>query len=54
MDLTSLASQALLWLSPLCLLLAGAGCLYGLAASFFVGRYGARRIPALPGEAGRR
>ena len=51
MDLTSLASQALLWLSPLCLLLAGAGCLYGLAASFFVGRYGARRNPALPGDA---
>lgn len=48
MDLTSLASQALLWLSPLCLVLAGAGCLYGLAAAVLVARYGARRAPILP------
>ncbi len=38
MDLTTLASQALLWLSPLCLVVAGAGCLYGLAAAVFVTR----------------
>ncbi|GJD35717.1 bacteriohopanetetrol glucosamine biosynthesis glycosyltransferase HpnI [Methylobacterium aerolatum] len=48
MDWTSLASQALLWLSPLCLVIAGAGCLYGLAAALFVTRYGSRRAPALP------
>ncbi len=48
MDLTTLASQALLWLSPLCLVVAGAGCLYGLAAAVFVTRYGARRSPGFP------
>jgi len=48
MDLTSLASQALLWLSPLCLVIAGAGCLYALAAALLVTRYGARPVPALP------
>jgi ceramide glucosyltransferase len=48
MDFSSLASQALLWLSPLCLVIAGAGCLYGLTAAVFVARYGARPVPVLP------
>ena len=47
MDWTSLASQAPLWLSPLCLVIAGAGCLYGLAAALFVTRYGRRPVPVL-------
>ncbi len=53
MDWNSLASQALLWLSPLCLVIAGAGCLYGLAAAVFVARYGRRPVPVLAAGAER-
>jgi ceramide glucosyltransferase len=45
MDFSSLASHATTWLSALCLLAAGAGCLYGLVAAVFVARYGSRRAP---------
>ncbi|MDP4023244.1 bacteriohopanetetrol glucosamine biosynthesis glycosyltransferase HpnI [Methylobacterium sp. NEAU 140] len=48
MDLTALATQALSWLSPLCLLIAAAGCLYALIAARLAGRYGARPVPTLP------
>jgi len=47
MDLTSLALNALSWLSLFCLLLAAAGCLYALAAAYCAGRFAARPVPAL-------
>jgi ceramide glucosyltransferase len=47
MDLSSLALLALSWLSLICLILAVAGCLYGLAAAYFAGRYAAHPVPAL-------
>ncbi|MHB2207227.1 bacteriohopanetetrol glucosamine biosynthesis glycosyltransferase HpnI [Methylobacterium sp. CM6257] len=47
MDLSSLALLALSWLSLICLLLAAAGCVYGLAAAYFSARYAARPVPVL-------
>ena len=49
MDLTDLSA----WLSPLFAAMAGVGCLYGLAAAFLAGRFGARRAPSLPRHAPR-
>lgn len=37
----------LTWLSPLCLLLALAGCVYGLTAAALAGRFARRRAPSL-------
>jgi ceramide glucosyltransferase len=47
MDFSSLALLALSWLSLICLLLAAAGCVYGLAAAYLAGRYAARPVPVL-------
>ena len=47
MDVSALTLLALWCLSLLCLILAAAGCLYGLAAAFCAGRYAARPAPAL-------
>ncbi|GJD94642.1 bacteriohopanetetrol glucosamine biosynthesis glycosyltransferase HpnI [Methylobacterium iners] len=46
MDLTWLLDPT--WLSPLFLLLALAGCVYGLAAAFLAGRFARRARPSLP------
>ena len=52
MDLSLLALHSLSWLSLICLILAAAGCLYGLAAAYCAGRYAARPAPVLvPGSA---
>ncbi|WP_287091326.1 bacteriohopanetetrol glucosamine biosynthesis glycosyltransferase HpnI, partial [Methylobacterium sp.] len=53
MDVSSLALLGLSWLSLLCLILAAAGCVYGLAAAVCAGRYAARRPPVLAGGAAR-
>ncbi|CAM3087120.1 MULTISPECIES: bacteriohopanetetrol glucosamine biosynthesis glycosyltransferase HpnI [Methylobacterium] len=53
MDLTSLALNALSWLSLFCLLLAAAGCLYALAAAYYAGRFAARPVPGLGPDAPR-
>ena len=53
MDVTALATEGLSWLSLPCLVLAAAGCLYGLVAACLAGRYGARPVPILPSEAAR-
>ena len=53
MDLTSPLTLLLAWLSPLCLVLAAAGCLYGLTAALLAGRHGARPGPTLPPDAAR-
>ncbi|MGU3663698.1 bacteriohopanetetrol glucosamine biosynthesis glycosyltransferase HpnI [Methylobacterium sp. A49B] len=51
MDLSLLALHSLSWLSLICLILAAAGCLYGLAAAYCAGRYAARPAPVLaPGS----
>ena len=43
----------LTWLSPIFLVLALAGCVYGLLAAFLAGRFAARAAPSLPAEAPR-
>ncbi len=53
MDFSSLALLALSWLSLLCLILAAAGCLYGLAAAYCASRYAARAVPVLASGAPR-
>jgi len=53
MDVSSLALLGLSWLSLLCLILAAAGCVYGLAGAICAGRYAGRRPPVLPAGAAR-
>ena len=43
----------LTWLSPIFLVLALAGCVYGLLAAILAGRFAGRAAPALPAEAPR-
>jgi ceramide glucosyltransferase len=53
MDFPSLVLDGLSWLSLVCLILAMAGCLYGLVAAVCAGRYASRPVPVLAAGAPR-